>query len=84
MSDAPTGIGVRIGAPGAAIDSGRVRAFGRAVWRELAADRILYLLIGLYGLAALGLAAKAGVLGGVNLLAYMPVWVQAITMAVLR
>ncbi|MFC3078174.1 phosphatase PAP2 family protein [Phenylobacterium terrae] len=83
MSDAPTGMGARTGALEALLGGGRARTFGQAVWRELAADRILYLLIGLYGLVALALAATAGVLGQVNLLTYMPVWTQAIASALL-
>lgn len=83
MSDAPSQAGVRAGALAESLDGGRARDFGLAVWRELAADRVLYLLIGLYGLVALGLAAKAGLLGQVYFLTYLPVWSQAILIAVL-
>ncbi|MET0295327.1 MAG: phosphatase PAP2 family protein [Phenylobacterium sp.] len=83
MSDAPTGIAARGGALAGALADGRARAFAKAVWRELAADRVLYLIIAAYGLVALGMAAFAGVLGRVNFLTYMPVWSQGIAAALL-
>lgn len=83
MSDASTGAGARIATLGAASNPASADDFARAVWRELAADRILYLLIGLYAVVALVLATITGVLGRVNFLAYLPVWTQAIGIALL-
>lgn len=78
MSDAPSGIGAPATAPRLTLDAGRTRVFLQALRRELAADRALYLIIGLYGAVALALAAKVGVAGRVDLLTYLPVWMQAI------
>jgi hypothetical protein len=83
MSDAPSGFGAQARASDTALDGDKTREFARAVWRELAADRLLYLIIGLYGLAAVVLAARAGLAGQVNLLTYLPVWAQAIACALL-
>jgi hypothetical protein len=59
---------------GAELPSRAAQSFLRATLAEMAADRLLYAIIGVYLAAALAMAASVGLLGRINVLTYLPVW----------
>lgn len=83
MSDAPSRVDAQARASALVFDADRARAFTRAVWSELVADRVLYLIVGLYALAAVALAVMADATDQMNLLVYLPVWLQVIASALM-